>query len=263
MDATGVVDLAVVVGALMVVVVGDLAVDVDAVKVFFGIEVELEPLATVVVVVAAFAVFVVTFAVVVATFTVVVVIFSVVMVTFAVVVVVFAVVVMAFAGPPGGMATGVFLPITEEGLPLSLLLPPIDVGSTGSASIFLCFELESLSLSFFLLGFFMFLTTLPVDFTGARLLFIGIIIIVDGSDVDVAIVVVIDVAASVGGGGVSTFSEPMVVVFVVVVVVVECGRSSKLVGIIEVFSVTMTAGSHRLMHLHGLLFSTGNPKRKT
>lgn len=48
---------------------------------------------------------------------------------------------------------------------------------SGLMSLALCLELESLSLSVFLLGFFMLRTTFPVDFTGARLIFVGIVAI--------------------------------------------------------------------------------------
>lgn len=68
---------------------------------------------------------------------------------------------------PGAVFTTV-APISE------LLSMP---GTTGSLSLVLCFDTESLSLLFFLLGFFMFLITFPVDFTGARLLFIGMVTI--------------------------------------------------------------------------------------
>jgi len=44
-------------------------------------------------------------------------------------------------------------------------------------SLALCLELDSLSFSFFLLGFFMLRTTFPVDFTGVRLIFVGIVAI--------------------------------------------------------------------------------------
>jgi len=48
---------------------------------------------------------------------------------------------------------------------------------SGPLSLVLCLEVESLSFSFFLLGFFMLRTTLPVDFTGVRLIFVGIVAI--------------------------------------------------------------------------------------
>jgi len=48
---------------------------------------------------------------------------------------------------------------------------------SGPLSVGLCLELDSLSFSFFLLGFFMLRTTLPVDFTGVRLIFVGIVAI--------------------------------------------------------------------------------------
>lgn len=53
------------------------------------------------------------------------------------------------------------------------------IGPIGSEPSFglPCFEFESLSLSFFLFGFFMFRTTFPDDLTGARLVFIGIVAI--------------------------------------------------------------------------------------
>jgi len=85
-------------------------------------------------------------------------------------------------------------PLTTDGLPLlmvfiwailvivavSVLMVSFNgIGSleSGPLSLVLCLELESLSLSFFLLGFFMLRTTLPVDFTGARLIFVGIVAI--------------------------------------------------------------------------------------
>lgn len=48
---------------------------------------------------------------------------------------------------------------------------------SGPLSLVLCLELDSLSFSFFLLDFFMLRTTLPVDFTGVRLIFVGIVAI--------------------------------------------------------------------------------------
>lgn len=51
------------------------------------------------------------------------------------------------------------------------------LSESGLMSLALCLELESLSLLVFLLGFFMLRTTFPVDFTGARLIFVGIVAI--------------------------------------------------------------------------------------
>lgn len=49
--------------------------------------------------------------------------------------------------------------------------------ASGPLSLALCLELESLSLSVFLLGFFMLRTTFPVDLTGVRLILVGIVAI--------------------------------------------------------------------------------------
>jgi len=48
---------------------------------------------------------------------------------------------------------------------------------SGPLSFTLCLELESLSLSVFLFCFFMLRTTFPDDFTGVRLIFVGIVAI--------------------------------------------------------------------------------------
>lgn len=69
------------------------------------------------------------------------------------------------------------------------------VSDPPSLVVVLCFKLESLSLSFFLLGFFMFLTTLPVDFTGARLVLIGMVA-VSGPIVALLLVVTLDVTSA-------------------------------------------------------------------
>lgn len=102
-------------------------------------------------------------------------------------VVAFAVVVLGFVIEPPpikGMPAvlTVFIWAILVIVPVSALTGSFNgVGSrsleSGPLSLVLCLELESLSLSVFLLGFFMFRTTFPVDFTGTRLIFVGIVAI--------------------------------------------------------------------------------------
>jgi hypothetical protein len=68
-------------------------------------------------------------------------------------------------------------------------------GATESLSPVLCFDPASLSLLFFLFGFFMFLITFPVDFTGTRLLFIGMVAILGVTNTSVTVcTAVVDVS---------------------------------------------------------------------
>lgn len=112
--------------------------------------------------------------------------------------------------------------------------------------VLLCLELESLSLSFFRFGFFMFRTTFPVDFTGARFVFIGIVAIP---------------AAIIG----DTSAVAAAAVVVVVVVVVPASPSSSVAPVTGVgTAATMTllvvdGRSQRSLHLHGSLSSTDRP----
>lgn len=125
---------------------------------------------------------------------------------------------------------------------LTLELPPLSL-----------VLLESLSLSFlFRFGFFMFLTTLPVDFTGALLVFIGIVAILGFGNTSG----IVDGAAE--GVFTSTTSSVPAVTDCVVDEISGRGVLDCVVGTI-VFSVV--DGSQWLLHLHGLLFSIGKPKR--
>lgn len=113
-------------------------------------------------------------------------------------------------------------------------LPP-GIGSIGSEPSFvrLCFELESLSLLLFLLGFFMFRTTFPDDFTGARLVFAGMV--------------------AIPGFG-NTFASATGAVLVDVVSLLDVN-----VGAVV---LSVACGSQRPSHLHGLLLLTAKPVRK-
>lgn len=136
-------------------------------------------------------------------------------------------------------------------------LPSLLLLATGSAvilSLVLCLELESLSLSFFRFGFFMFRTTLPVDLTGARLLFIGIVAVL-GSGAPTFTSTVNGAAV----GNSSTFSAPDCLVDGFSLIVL-----AELVGTISCsVAVVVDAVSQWSLHLHGLLFSMGKPKRKS
>lgn len=112
-------------------------------------------------------------------------------------------------------------------------------GTAGPLSLVLCFDPESLSLPFFLLGFFMFLTTFPVDLTGARLLFIGMVAILGFGNTSVTVC-----RDAVDVSGSPTATSVRVTVSVVVF------RSGVVI-------LSVVDGSQRLLHLHGLLFSIG------
>lgn len=142
-------------------------------------------------------------------------------------------------------------PASPEGL---LSLPPCDgKGSLTDASLTLCLELDSLLLSFFLLGFFMFLTTLPLDLTGARLLFIGIVAILGNGEATGRSKPSVDVASV----------DAALVDAATVVVVAATGFLQFSAFCTVVFSVVVVDCSHLSLHLHGLLLllSTGKAKR--
>lgn len=146
------------------------------------------------------------------------------------------------------------LPFLITVLPTTVLVIVAELTVPGRRSLLL--ELPSFvlleSLSFlFRFGFFMFLTTLPLDFTGALLVFIGIVAIRGFGNTSG----MVDGAAE--GVFTSTSSEPAVTDCIVDGIsgmgVLDC-----VVGTI-VFSVV--DDSQWLLHLHGLLFSIGKPKQ--
>lgn len=100
----------------------------------------------------------------------------------------------------------------------------------------------------------MFLTTLPVDFTGARLLFVGIVAIPGFGSTSVSVTV-----GPVSVLGVFTCSALVVLIAMAGVVAVDrfsFGGFGAVVVVTIVFLVV--DGSQWSLHVHGWLFSTDN-----
>lgn len=130
----------------------------------------------------------------------------------------------------------------------------LDTGSVVILSLVLCLELESLSLSFFLFGFFMFLTTLPVDLTGARLVFIGIVANIGFGT---------STSTSVVNGAVVSISSTDFALEEEMTDDIVAGVSFGVLGFVETIVLSVVdVVSQWLLHLHRLLFSIGKPKRK-
>lgn len=121
------------------------------------------------------------------------------------------------------------------------------IGSAVLLSLVLCFV--SLSLSFFRLGFFMFRTTLPVDFTGALFVFIGIVAILGFTNTSVSVNAIVAALTSTGLEEVTT-------------VLVVVGFVSGVLCVVDSVAFSVVDCSQWLLHLHGLLFSIGNPETK-